>query len=73
MSEEKTAPVQVAVICFSYRVFMEWVKENQKENETYSWINSINKAFGKHFNRIEVPKAEIGISEIYNFIHQRMV
>lgn len=44
---------EVAVITPRYRDFQIWLRENEKPNEKYTWIDEINSVRGKIFDRVE--------------------
>jgi hypothetical protein len=45
--------LEVAVLCPSFRDYKIWLKENEKTNENYTWVYSINCVRGKLFDRVE--------------------
>ena len=45
--------IQVAVICPSYRYFLNFVREFEKDGEIYTWVCCIDNVRGKLFDRVE--------------------
>jgi len=44
---------EVAVVTPRYRDFQIWLRENEKPNEKYTWIDEINSVRGIMFDRVE--------------------
>jgi len=44
---------EVAVICPSYRDFLNFVREFEKDGEIYTWVYGIDKVRGRLFDRVE--------------------
>ena len=46
-------PIKVAVLTRGYRDYLNFLKENKKEDEVYTWIYRVDQTRGKRFDRIE--------------------
>jgi len=66
--ELKKQIIEVAVIGTSFHDFKIWLKENEKPNEKYYFIQTIKDAIGKRFDRIEKLRNYYLLNNVYEII-----